>query len=111
MPQLPHWQVGRAHKAKIRFGLAIAQMVHDFIFFEQYTKRNHHRSGLQNAEIDDRKIRQIETAEGHFIARLDAFTFEPIGHLVGCAIDLGKTQGGITKDECSFVGKTARAVF
>ena len=111
MPHLANGEIWRTHKAAIGFGFAVAQVVHDFVFFEQNTKRHHHRSRFQNTEIDDRKVGQVETTQSYFVARLDAFGFQTIGDLVGSAIDLGKAQSSITKNKCSFVGKTAGAVF
>ena len=68
-------------------------------------------TSFEDTEIGNRKIRQIQTTEGYFIARLDSGGYQTIGELVGGSIYLGKVEGGVHKSESRLSRKSASTVF
>ncbi len=51
-------------------------------------------AGLEDAEVDDREVRQVRAGQRDLVARLDAARDQQVGHHVGEGVDLRRRSAG-----------------
>ena len=108
-PSLPIGSSVGALEAEVGLRVGVAQVVGDLAALEQHVQRHHGGAGLEDAEVDDREVRQVRAAERDLVAAADAAGGQQVGHLVGRAVDLGVGEPGVAEDDRLAVGVLLRS--
>ena len=83
-----HRQLRRAFEAEHRLRVAVAQVIGDLARLQQHVQRHHGRAGLEDAEIDRGKIRQVGAQQRDVVAAPDAGRRKRVGNLVRPRVEL-----------------------
>ena len=87
-PASPIGQLGGALEAEVGLRVGVAQVVGDLATLEQHVERDDGAAGLEDAEVDDREVRQVRAAQRDLVARLDPARHQQVGDHVGEGVDL-----------------------
>ena len=71
---------------------------------EQHVQRHDRRAGLEDAEVDDREVRQVRARQRDLVAGLDAAGHQQVRDLVRSAVDLRIRQTGVAEHDRRTVG-------
>ena len=94
-----HRQFRRALEAEDRFGIAVAQVIGNLARLQHHVQRHDGRAGLEDAEIDRGKVRQVGAQKRDVVAAPDAGRRKRVGNLVGPRVELRVGEPLVAADE------------
>ena len=97
-------QLGGALEAEVGLRVGVGQVVGDLAALEQHVERDDGATGLEDAEVDDREVRQVGAAQRDLVTGLDPARDQGVGDHVGEGVDLRVGQPGVTEDDRGAVG-------